>query len=94
MDTILKTKSQKALDNEIEKLINDLTMIDPGHEDYIKVCNAIRVLCEAREKKDPSTISTELILGIGANLIGLIMILNFEKTGTITSKALNFLWRK
>lgn len=94
MDTIFKTKSQKGLDAEIERLIEKLSNMSPVDPDYIKLSDNIKVLCEAREKRDPSIISAELLLGIGANLIGLLVILNFEKTGIITSKAMSFLWKK
>lgn len=94
MDTFLKTKSQKAIDEEIVRLTEVLKTISPADKNYATVSDNLRVLCEAREKKDPSTISTELLLGIGANLIGLLVILNFERTGVITSKALSFLWKK
>lgn len=94
MDTFLKTKSQKAIDEEIVRLTEVLKTISPADKNYATVSDNLRVLCEAREKKDPSTISTELLLGIGANLIGLLVILNFERSGVITSKALSFLWKK
>lgn len=94
MDTIFKTKSQKALDAEIERLTRMLGNMSPVNENYAKLSDNLKVLCEAREKRDPSVISTEVLLGIGANLIGLLVILNFEKTGIITSKAMSFLWKK
>jgi hypothetical protein len=94
MDTIFKTRSQKALDAEIERLINQLSDMSPVSKDYATISDNLRVLCEARDKKDPSVISTEMLIGIGANLIGLLVILNFEKTGIITSKAISFLWKK
>lgn len=95
MENILKTKSQRALDAEIERLSKKLSeMDDPAHENYAKISDNLRVLCEAREKKDPASISYEQMLAIGANIVGLIMILNFEKTGSITSKAFGWIWKK
>lgn len=93
MDTIFKTKSQAALDREITRLVDQLCSLPADSKEYAAVTDNIKILCEAREKKDPSSISTEMLLSIGANLIGLLVILNFEKTGIITSKALSFLWK-
>jgi hypothetical protein len=93
MDTF-KTRSQKDLDEQITRLLNQLANMNPADKDYAVISDNLKVLCEAREKKDPSTVSTEMLLGIAANLVGLILILNFEKTGAITSKAINFIWRK
>lgn len=94
MDTFFKTKDQRLLDEEIARLIETLSHLEATDEDYSKISAQLKVLCEAREKKNPRAINTDTLLGIGANLIGLIIILNFEKTGVITSKALSFLWKK
>lgn len=92
MDTF-KTKSQKALDDEITRLTKSLIMIsDP--KQYAETVDNIKILCEAREKKDPASISTETLIAVGANLIGLLLVLNFERTGILTSKAIGFLWKR
>lgn len=89
---ILKTKSQKALDEEIIRLTESLSTISTT-EEYDNTVSNIKILCEAREKKDPASISTEMLIAVGANLLGLLVILNFERTGVVTSKALGFLWK-
>ena len=94
MDTFFRTETQRVLDEEIKRLVELLSIIDPAHEDYPKISAQLKVLCEAREKKDPSTISRETVLAIAANLIGLVLILNFERTGVITTKAMGWLWKK
>jgi hypothetical protein len=94
MDTIFKTKSQRALDAEIERLIKVLDTLPANGEDYVKVSDNLKVLCAAREMKDPGGISMETVVSIGANLIGLLLVLNFERTGVITSKAFSWIWKK
>jgi hypothetical protein len=95
MDTkFLKTKDQRLLDEEIERLIQRLKNEDPSTKEYAIISDNLRVLCESREKKNPGLIYTDTLLSIGANLIGLILILNFERTGVITSKAMSFLRRR
>lgn len=93
MDTIFKTKSQKALDDEIVRVLAKLSSMEPSDKEYVMVSDNLKVLCDARDKKDPSSISTETLLAIGANLIGLLIVLNFEKTGVITSKAFGWIWK-
>lgn len=93
MDTFLKTRTQKSLDSEIDRLTNMLSCMSPVDPDYAKISDNLKVLCEAREKKDPAIVSNEMLIGIAANVVGLLLILNFERTGVITSKALSFLWR-
>lgn len=93
MDTF-KTKSQKALDAEIVRLTEMLGSLDIEDENYAKITEQIKKLCEAREKNDPSAISMETVLTLGANLVMILVVLNFEKTGVITSKAFGWIGRK
>ena len=93
MDTFLRPKGLNALDLEIERLVNQLGNTNPVDKDYKTISDNLKALCEAREKKNDRVISAETLVSVGANLIGLLVILNFEKTGVITSKALSFLWR-
>lgn len=90
MDTF-KTKTQKALDDEIARLISELNLLRPTDDEYAVISGQLKLLMEAREKKDPSAISMETILTIGANLVAILVVLNFERTGVITSKAFSFL---
>ncbi len=95
MDTLFRPKGLKAIDNEIERLANQLGDMSPVSEDYIKVADSMKVLCEAREKKNSSDISSEALLAAAVNIIGILAVLNFEKAGIITSKAFNLIgWKK
>ena len=94
MDKLLRPQGMIDLDKEIERLVNQLSCMSPVEENYAKVADNIKVLCEAREKKNDRTISTEMLIGILANVAGLLLVLNYEKTGAITSKAFTMLWKK
>ena len=89
-----RTKTQKALDEEILSLIEELKSMDKNDPDYVKISDNLKVLCAARELKDPGGISLETLVSVGASLIGLFAILNFERTGVITSKAMSWIWKK
>lgn len=95
MDTFLRPKSLNAMDEEIERLVKQLgTITDVGSKEYAAIADNIKVLCEAREKSNDRVISKEMLIGVAANLVGLLVVLNFEKTGVVTSKAFSMLWRK
>jgi hypothetical protein len=93
MDTFINPKAVKALDLEIVRLSGQLKDTDPTDETYVKISDNLKVLCEARSKFDRAIINPEALLGIAANIIGLLIVLNFERTGVITSKAISFLWK-
>jgi hypothetical protein len=91
---IFRTESQRLLDEEIERLILELKNEKPDSEPYVKIVDNLKVLCEAREKKNPLQMNADTLLAIGANVIGLVIVLNFEKANIITSKAFGMLWKK
>ena len=90
MDTF-GPKSLKAIDAEIERLANQLSNMSPVNSDYEKIAKNLKTLTEARSMKNDSVISSEAILAAVVNIVGILVVLNFEKTGVITSKALSFL---
>lgn len=91
MDTVLRPKGLDTMDEEIIRLVKALSNMTPNDKDYATIVNNLKTLCEAREKKNDRVLSYETLLTVGVNLIGLIIILNFERTGVITSKAMSFL---
>jgi hypothetical protein len=91
---IFRTESQKLIDEEIKRLIQVLKYESPTEENYVKITNNLKALCEARERKNPLQMNVDTLLAIGANVLGLMIVLNFERTGVITSKAFGMLWRK
>lgn len=93
MDTFLNPKASKALDKEIERLTIQLGDMSPVEPEYAKISDNLRVLCEARSKYEKATLSPDVVVGVFANIIGLLVVLNFEKTGSITSKAFSALWK-
>lgn len=95
MDTPFRPKGLKALDNEIKRLVHQLENMNPVSKDYITVSENLKVLCEARERKNSSDISNEAILLAVVNIIGILVVLKYEHFGVITSKAFNLIrWTK
>lgn len=92
MDT--RTEGQKALDCEIERITGLLkNESDPSTEDYYHMAESLKMLCEAREKKNPLQIDLNTIIAVGANILGLLIVLNFEKANVITSKAFGMIFK-
>jgi hypothetical protein len=89
--TFLRPDGLKAMDNEIERLANQLGCMSPVEDDYNKVASNLKLLCEAREKKNDRVISSEALLAAAVNIVSILVVLNFERTGVITSKAFGFL---
>lgn len=93
MDTFLRPKGLNAIDEEIARLAKLLSETEPTDDKYKKLSDSLLVLCSAREKKNDRALSTETLANIFGNIVGLLLLLNFERTGVITSKAISFLWK-
>lgn len=89
-----KTKEEKfTLDREIERVLKEMSSMTPGTEQYKAKLEVVNRLCEARGIKSPRALSTDMIVSVVGNLLGILLVMNFEKTGVITTKAFSFIGR-
>lgn len=89
--TYLRPKGMTLLDEEINAVVEVLRLMKPTDKEYVTVANNLKLLCEAREKKNDRTLSYDALLAAGTTLIGMLLVLNFERAGVITSRAFSFL---
>lgn len=94
MKTILEPQSLKAMDEEISRLAATLGTLSPLSDDYATILSRLNLLTEARSKKNERAISTDTLLTIGANIVGLLLVLNYERLNVISTKALTMVLRK
>ena len=85
------------LDGVIAGLIDEIDSMPIGDENYAPAIESLRVLMEARTAdkaaKTKLTVSNDVIVQAVTHLLGIGMILGFEKANVITSKALGFVPR-
>lgn len=94
MNNILRPESLKLMDEEIARLTAKLGTMNPLDDDYSKLLELISKLTKARAEKNERAISMDTILTIGANIAGLLLVLNYERLNVISTKALTMVWRK
>lgn len=82
------------LDGVIAKLIEDIDGMTAGDEAHTQAVASLRVLVETRiadkAANTRSPVSTDAIVHAVAHLLGIGMIIGFEKANVITTKALPF----
>jgi hypothetical protein len=67
---------------------------DVVSQEYAKALTvAERLLGMMEDEKKPSSVSKDALLNVGANLLGILMIIKHENVNVITSKALSFVTR-
>ena len=92
---INKRDRRTNLEKEIDKLMSELDRIAPTCETYQKTLSTIERLEHIRgdRQQKKRTISPDTIAVVAGNLLGIILILNYEKINVVTSKALGFVIR-
>ncbi len=78
------------LSDEVDRLLLELKEEEPDSDRYKEISKNVETLCNARAQKNANGISVDTILAVSANLAGLLLILNFERTNILTSKAIGF----
>lgn len=86
-----KQKSKKMFENEKVMVLEQLHRLEPDTEQYSKAVQNLNVLCKAcGDSEAKNSIDMNTILTVGGSLIGIVLILHYEKLDVVTSKALGF----
>lgn len=89
-----KKTEPTALDIAIDNLVSELAGYDANSEEYTAAAANLKVLVEAKAlEPKPNVVSADTIAVIAGNLLGIVMILGFEKANVITSKSLGFVMK-
>lgn len=86
-------KYQTMLERELERILRRLESELPLSEEYKDTLAIAERLNDMVEEDKTSYLSKDTIATIGANLLGLFMIIKHERVNVITSKALTFVPR-
>jgi hypothetical protein len=82
-----------SLDDVINKLTARLIQEDPATEKYAFIADQLVKLYKLKEIDSKRRVSPDMLVGVGANVFGILSILGYEKFGVITSKAFNILMK-
>lgn len=84
-------KPKSKLQIEIDKLVLALGDHEPTSEEFGTVVERLSKLHKIQEDNKPESISPNTALLVGANLLGIGMIIKHEHLNVITSKAMSFI---
>lgn len=82
-------KKQNKIMQEIEYLHEELDNYDSASQEYSNIIKQIEVLYKL-DKEVKFVIDPNTALVVGANILGILMILGYERAHVVTSKALSF----
>lgn len=87
------TKRDKRTKREIEidNLISLMARTNPATDEYKSMANSLDILIKARDSERARRVSPDTLAIVAANLLGIVLVLNYEHTHVITSKAFNWI---
>jgi hypothetical protein len=86
-------KMSTYVDKEITRTILVMQEKEPDSKEYSDLLERLGRLQKIRQEEKPDQASTDTLLTVGANLLGIVLILRHEELNMITSKALQFVMR-
>lgn len=81
---------EAGLDEVITVLQEKLLVSDPTSDEFAKMVDQLDKLHKIKSHNKDDRVTLATLLPVIGNLAGILAILNFEKAGVITSKALGF----
>lgn len=81
------------LEVAVNRAIRSLNVYDAGTEEYREALEALVKLHKLKEDERPKPVSKDTMVIVGANLLGIIMIISHEHVHAVTSKAIGLLLR-
>lgn len=78
------------LDEAIDSVYADLKGMHAQEDDHKKTVDQLSALYKLKETNSKSKISPDTLALISGNLLGIVMIVGYERANVITSKAMQF----
>jgi hypothetical protein len=86
---LVKRDKRTKLDKEIDRVLSEMEKVSSDSEQYAAMVDNLEVLYKFKNE-NKNLISKDTIAIIAGNLLGIVLILGYEKANVITSKALGF----
>lgn len=96
-----KVKQVSYLEIELMRALQELSKHPVDSEEYAKILRTVSELekikqfeADLKEKPEkPDRISKDTMLVVGANLLGILMVISYERTHVLNSRAMQMLTR-
>ncbi len=83
-----KKREKTDLEVEMDSVLESVAKVDPTKEEYKTAAESYKLLAEAKvTMESKKKISGDAIITVAAHLLGLVLIMNYEKAEIITTKA-------
>ena len=83
----------KTIDDLITIIQNEMANLTPGHEDYKVRLERLEKLYAIKAQNRPPRISYDTMLTVGGNILMVVVMVGYERSHVMVSKALSLLNR-
>ena len=83
------TAEKTGLETTIDNLISEMAGHDGNSEEYSKMTENLETLYKLKAEDKPDRVDRNTIAIVAGNLLGILVIVSFEKSHVMTSKALS-----
>lgn len=90
---IYKRDKRTSFEKEVDSVLAVMSELEKNSKEYSEMLDNLKNLCESKSKEKDRRISWDTILVVGGNILGILLILGYEKTNIVASKALGFVLR-
>jgi hypothetical protein len=87
---VTKWGKETGLDKEINHVLSVMGVLEPDSEKYATMAKNLETLYKAKSNEKDRKVSPDTIAVVLGNLLGIGIILTYEKANIIVSKALGF----
>jgi hypothetical protein len=84
-------KKNPSLNDIISTLETHIKEMHPDSEEYSKLVDQLGKLYQMKERNSSSRVSPDALVSAAASILAVLLILNHEKLGVVTSKAMGFI---
>lgn len=88
---VFKKKDVRTIDVAIDEVLEEMRALNPASDAYTAMAKNLETLEKARAQHRAKRPTGDQVLGVVANVAGMVMILNYEKVGIIATKAFSIL---
>ena len=90
---LTKRDKRTNLEKAIDSLLEEMKKVEPDSVEYTTMATNLNKLYEAQSKKKEHVVSPDTVAIVVGNIIGIVLILQYEKINVVASKALGFVLR-
>lgn len=86
-------RHQRILEDEYVQVLTELGTLQRDSPEYAKMLGNVERIHGLMDIRKPLPVNRDTLLTIGANILGILLIIKHEDVNVITSKALGFVIR-